>query len=438
MDDPTDPLPVDHQPAGSWPAASPRPAESSLNASWSVVAGVEAAGARLDRFLTDAIGTLSRSRVKALIEEGHATADGAAGLDPADPVRPGVRYAVAPPQPRAAHPAADADGGPDPAILAGRPRDVRRGVMAAAVVTTDLDNVMRVRMCCHRFMNRGVTMSILRRGLLAFLCIAAIPTAASAQDLLARMRVAGAVRVGFPNQVPYAYADEGGKLTGADADIARLVFERMGIKMMDGVLTEFAALIPGLRANRFDTVLAMFVTPARCAQVAFSEPIYAIGQGMVVRAGNPVGVTGYGDFVQKPLRLAVMAGAAQAGYAKALGIPEDRVVAFPDGPSAMAALSAGRADAFAISDLPARRLLATAGASSGLQLVPDFVDPVIDGRAARGYDAFAFRPADTSLRDAFNAALAELKATPEFLAAMAPFGFTAANLPDRTTEALCK
>ena len=280
-------------------------------------------------------------------------------------------------------------------------------------------------------------MLILRRGLLALLCITAVSAPAAAQDALARLRAAGSVRVGFPNQVPYAYADESGALTGADAEVARLVFARMGIKTMDGVLTEFAALIPGLRANRFDTVLAMFVTPARCAQVAFSEPIYAIGQGMVVKTGNPAGISAYDDFAHKPLRLAVMAGAAQAGYAKALGIPEDRVVAFPDGPSAMAAVSAGRADAFGISDLPARRLLATAGASSGLELVPGFPDPVIDGRLARGYDAFAFRPADTSLRDAFNAALAELKESPQFLAALAPFGFTQANLPDRTTQALC-
>lgn len=280
-------------------------------------------------------------------------------------------------------------------------------------------------------------MLILRRLLPALLCIASLSAPAAAQDLLARLKASGTVRVGFPNQVPYAYSDEKGTLTGADAEIARLVFARMGIKTMDGVLTEFAALIPGLRANRFDTVLAMFVTPARCAQVAFSEPIYVIGQAMVVKAGNPAGIKNYDDFVSKNLRLAVMAGAAQAGYAKTLGIPEDRVIALPDGPSAMAAVAAGRADAFGISDLPARRMLATAGTASGLQLVPDFPDPVIAGRPARGYDAFAFRPDDVSLRDAFNAALAELKATPQFLAAMAPFGFTAANLPDRTTEALC-
>ena len=102
----------------------------------------------------------------------------------------------------------------------------------------------------------------------------------------------------------------------------------------------------------------MFVTPARCAQVRFCEPINAIGQGMIVKSGNPAAITSYDYMVKKPLRLAIMAGAAQAGCAKALGIPEDRVIAFPDGPSAAAA---GHAHAFGISDLPARRLLATAG-----------------------------------------------------------------------------
>ena len=75
---------------------------------WSVVAGPDSGGVRLDRFLTEAIGTLSRSRVKSLIESGHATADGLAGLDPADATRPGVRYAVLMPSPVAASPAPQA------------------------------------------------------------------------------------------------------------------------------------------------------------------------------------------------------------------------------------------------------------------------------------------------------------------------------------------
>ena len=42
-----------------------------------VIAPDAAAGQRADRFLADAIGTLSRSRVKSLIEAGRAWRDGA-------------------------------------------------------------------------------------------------------------------------------------------------------------------------------------------------------------------------------------------------------------------------------------------------------------------------------------------------------------------------
>jgi len=65
--------------------------------SHSVVAPAAAAGQRADRFLAEAIGTLSRSRVKALIEGGHATRDGAPLTGPAEPVRAGSRYTIAPP-----------------------------------------------------------------------------------------------------------------------------------------------------------------------------------------------------------------------------------------------------------------------------------------------------------------------------------------------------
>ena len=57
----------------------------------------------------------------------------------------------------------------------------------------------------------------------------------------------------------------------------------------------------------------MFVTPARCAQVRFCGPINDIGQGMIVKSGNPAAITSYDYMVKKPLRLAIMAGAAQAG-----------------------------------------------------------------------------------------------------------------------------
>lgn len=65
-------------------------------------------GQRVDRFLAERIGNLSRSRVKALIEEGHVTRDGDPLSEPAQQVRRGSLYRVAPPPPVPARPQAQA------------------------------------------------------------------------------------------------------------------------------------------------------------------------------------------------------------------------------------------------------------------------------------------------------------------------------------------
>jgi 23S rRNA pseudouridine1911/1915/1917 synthase len=57
-------------------------------------AGPAEAGQRVDRFLAAGIGTLSRSRVKALIETGQVWRDGAPVSDPSEPIRPGATYRV--------------------------------------------------------------------------------------------------------------------------------------------------------------------------------------------------------------------------------------------------------------------------------------------------------------------------------------------------------
>ena len=159
----------------------------------------------------------------------------------------------------------------------------------------------------------------------------------------------------------------------------------------------------------------------------------------MVRNGNPLKIRNYDDLVKRDeIRIAVMAGAVQMSNLKKLGVPDARIASFPDGPSAVAAVSSGRADAFTISDLPARRLLAASGASAGLQMVPPFAPPLVDGRPAQGHSAFAFRPEDAELQREFNKALAELMATPAFLEAMAPFGLTRDNLPDSKTADLCR
>ena len=71
-----------------------------------ITAGAEDAGQRVDRFVAGAIGTLSRSRVKTLIEESRLTANGRTVHEPADPVRAGITYVLDVPPPAPAAPRA--------------------------------------------------------------------------------------------------------------------------------------------------------------------------------------------------------------------------------------------------------------------------------------------------------------------------------------------
>jgi 23S rRNA pseudouridine1911/1915/1917 synthase len=65
---------------------------------------VEDEGKRVDRFLAERFVDYSRSRIKTLIEQGMAWRDGVALSQPAEPVRPGAVYTLAPPPPMAATP----------------------------------------------------------------------------------------------------------------------------------------------------------------------------------------------------------------------------------------------------------------------------------------------------------------------------------------------
>ncbi|ARW17917.1 RluA family pseudouridine synthase [Komagataeibacter europaeus] len=59
-----------------------------------VIATADDAGQRTDRFMANAVESLSRSRVKSLMESGHLLRSGAPLRDPAEPVRAGMCYEI--------------------------------------------------------------------------------------------------------------------------------------------------------------------------------------------------------------------------------------------------------------------------------------------------------------------------------------------------------
>jgi polar amino acid transport system substrate-binding protein len=285
-------------------------------------------------------------------------------------------------------------------------------------------------------------MKVTRRGLLLTAAglgatagiLGAAPRLAFAETTLERAKADGYIRVGFANEAPFGYATPDGKLTGEAPEVAKAVLAKMGIPQVDGVLTEFGSLIPGLKAKRFDIIAAgMFINPKRCAEIAFSEPSYGIGQAMLVKAGDPKGIKDYSSIKANPdLKLAVMSGAVEVGYAKDAGIPESQLVMLPDQSSLLQAVQSGRADA---ASLTALSIADMAKKGEGVESTTPFGE--VAGKSVKGHGGFGFRKEDKDLYEAFNAELKKFIGSPEHIALVTPLGFGKDYLPNKTMEQLC-
>jgi polar amino acid transport system substrate-binding protein len=288
--------------------------------------------------------------------------------------------------------------------------------------------------------------SIDKKGLLSLAALSATVVlsgcqlfgAADDETTLERVQREGEVTVGFANEQPYAYQTAEGELTGSSVEIARQIMENMGVSEMNGVLTEFASLIPGLQAERFDMVTAgMFITPDRAAadHIQFANPEYTIGQAIAVEAGNPLDLHSYEDIADTDDAIvAVPSGTVEYDFLLDVGVPADRIITVPDMPSALAALQAGRADAITATGPSLQSILDTA-ADESIERVDDFTQPIIDGEEVINYGATVFRDTDEDFIEAFNQELDNLKESGELLEIIEEFGFTEEDLPgDATVE----
>lgn len=265
-------------------------------------------------------------------------------------------------------------------------------------------------------------------------------TTANQENTLEKAKKQGFITVGFANEKPYAYATPDGKLTGEAVEVARVILKNMGINEMNGVLTEFGSLIPGLKAKRFDIITAgMFVNPERSKEVAFANPEYSIGEAIAVEKGNPHSLHSYKDIAaNKEMKIAVMVGAIEVEYLTKMNVSKDQIVTVPDQPSAISALQAGRVQAVTMTG-PSLQAMLDSAKDDKLERVMDFQQPEIDGKSIRGYGAAAFRKEDTAFREAFNQELDKLKKSGQLLDILKPFGFTEQELPgDMTAEQLAK
>ena len=242
------------------------------------------------------------------------------------------------------------------------------------------------------------------------------------------------LRIGYAVEAPYAFLAEGGDATGESPALAKLIAGRIGIRRIDWIQTSFDMLLTDLEMNRFDVVAAgMFVTPERAARVAFSQPTFHARQALLVGRGNPRNLHSYTDAAATAgATIAVVAGSVEAGLLSGLGMADERLLQVPDAVTGKSAVATGIADGLALSS-PTVRWMAAQDRSGAIEVATPFRQSGSNTNMRFGFGAFAFRPGDHALRNAWNAAMADVVGSSEHLQAVAPFGFTRDEIEDLPT-----
>lgn len=229
------------------------------------------------------------------------------------------------------------------------------------------------------------------------------------------------VRLAYLDEPPFGWTGPDHTALGADIELADVVLRALGVHTVEHCLTTFDELLPGVRDGRWEINVPLFVTRERAAQVAFSVPVWAIGDGFLVQRGNPKSLTSYPAVAARgDARLGIIAGQVQFDAAIAAGIGERQIVIFRTQPDAVAALRAGDIDAYA-STAVGNRTLAGADENAALQAVAHDSNQS-GGSAPLG--AFSFSKGNLPLRDAMNQQLQAYLGSADHRARMSKYGLT--------------
>jgi polar amino acid transport system substrate-binding protein len=229
------------------------------------------------------------------------------------------------------------------------------------------------------------------------------------------------VRIAYIEEPPFYWTAEDRRVVGSDIELAEAVLGAIGVTAIEYVPTSFDQFLPGVNDGRWDMNVPIFVTPERAQQVAFSRPVWALGDGFVLQAGNPKGLTSYNALATRSdTRLGVIAGQVQVESALAAGVGKAQMVVFREQPEAVAALLEGHIDAFAGTALGNRSVAAAHGTLEAV------AHEASGGPVPKG--AFSFSKGNVALLDAVNEQLRRYLGSVEHRTRMAKYGLSSTEI----------
>lgn len=269
--------------------------------------------------------------------------------------------------------------------------------------------------------------------LAALAVLTASAVSATAGPLMDRINAGETIRLGFANEVPWAYPGEGNAPLGFVNAYVLGVLAEMGHDNIEPVVTDWGGLIPGLQANRFDVITGgMYILGTRCENVTFSEPMARVSDAFIVQSGNPEGIETYTDFISTGATMVTGAGFNTVEAAQREGVPDNQIMQVPGPTEILAAVRAGRAAAGAVTFFTAQELARNSGGEI------EVTNPGALPEWTQNWVGIGFRHEDEDFVAAFNAAQEAYLGSPAMLAAVAEYGYDETVLPgDETTEWVC-
>jgi len=174
-------------------------------------------------------------------------------------------------------------------------------------------------------------------------CLLPVLAPAAAADLLDTVKARGVLRIGLEGTYPpFNFKDpKTGQLNGYDADVARLVCKRLGVRP-EFVSTEWPAILAGLGAGKYDVIISQVgITAQRRQAFDFSQPYTYSAPQLIVRRNETANYARLEDL--KGRRLGVGQGSVFEQQAKA--VPGIDVRSYPAAPENLQDLAFGRIDA---------------------------------------------------------------------------------------------
>lgn len=235
----------------------------------------------------------------------------------------------------------------------------------------------------------------MKNTILAAVLAALVAMPAVAQD---KMQIRIGTEGAYP---PFNYFDADRNLVGFDIDIAKALCEAMNAECTF-VTQDWDGIIPALRANRFDAIIAsMSITPERDEVVDFTNKYYNTPPAIAVQKDSDITLD---DIKAGDVILGAQSATTHANYAETyFGESELRRYGTPD--EYKLDLASGRIDAV-IDDVVVLSDWLNSEDGACCELLTTLTpDPVINGEGA----GIAIREGEDELREAFNEAIRTIR-----------------------------